>query len=134
AFDTDSFGTYIDGPALFDGRGGRIFALIGGEKSDRLVSYGWPAPGQTSGYGGRLIAEWPADGRKYWGMAQDKFGRLVLWDGARRITVVDADSGKSWEERTAIAAPMTDGDKPGKVYSKWAYIPALDAFFGVANA
>jgi hypothetical protein len=134
AFDTDSFGTYIDGPALFDGRGGRIFALIGGEKSDRLVAYGWPAPGQASGYGGRLIAEWPADGRKYWGMAQDKFGRLVLWDGARRITVVDADSGKSWEERTAIAAPMTDGDKPGKVYSKWAYIPALDAFFGVANA
>lgn len=134
SFDTDSFGAYIDGPALFDRRGGRLYALIGGGKSDRLVAYSWPAPGQASGYGGRIVAEWPADGRKFWGMAQHESGRLVLWDGARRIVVVDPDSGKSWEEQASIAAPMTDRDKPGKVYSKWAYIPALDAFFGVANA
>jgi hypothetical protein len=134
SFDTDPFGTYIDGPAVFDRRGGRLYALIGGEKSDRLVVYSWPAPGHASGYGARLVAEWPADGRKFWGMAQHTSGLLVLWDGAHRVTVIDPNSGKSWEEQTVIASPMTERDKPAKVYSKWGYIPAIDAFFGVSNA
>lgn len=135
SFGNDPFGSYSDGPAVLDQKRGMIFALIGGKNTDRLVAYDWPALGSSSGIGGRVIAEWPKEGRKAWGMAQNAAGLLVLWDGNARILVVDPESGTSWEPETAGLQSGSTGndDKARKVYSKWSYIPQLDAFFGIAN-
>lgn len=135
SFDKDAFGRYIDGPAVFDPQHRIIFALVGGRDVDRLVAYNWPRPGESAAMTGRLVAEWPKAGRKGWGLAQHASGRLVLWDGASRIVVVDPVSGDSWQEDPAGLPPTTaDPDQGGKVYSKFGYIAAVDTFFGIADA
>jgi hypothetical protein len=135
SFNQDPFGNYIDGPAVFDPLDGILYALVDGRSTDRLVAYDWPAPGQPDGFEGRLVAEWPKDGKKAWGLAQHASGLLVLWDGNARILVVDPRDGRSWEPSPGgdHYRSMGDGNKPGKVYSKWIYIPEIDAFFGITN-
>lgn len=135
SFKNDPFGSYIDGSAVFDPQRRVVYAVIGGRDKDRLVAYDWPAAGQSDGLLGRLIAEWPKDARKVWGMARHSSGLLVLWDGNSRITLVDPDSGKSWEEKAGgyRYVSMGGADRAGKVYSKWVYIPEVDAFFGITN-
>lgn len=135
SFDKDSFGAYSDGPAIFDERRDAIFALIGGGGTDRLIAYDWSALG-SSRLTGRLIAEWPKGGKTGWGMAQDASGLLVLWDGNTRIVTVNPDSGETLERQAGGATYRSRGAARGasaKVYSKWAYIPKLEAFFGITN-
>jgi hypothetical protein len=133
-FKEDPFGAYIDGSAVFDAQHRKIYALIGGADNDRLVAYDWPPPNRTKGFAGHVVAEWPKDGRKSWGMAQHASGLLVLWNGNRRIMVVDPNSGQSWEARPGIPeAAGKNTDKARKVYSKWSYVRALDAFVGIAD-
>jgi hypothetical protein len=135
SFEKDSFGRYIDGPAVFDQQRRVLYALIDGRNTDRLVAYDWPAPGESTGFGGRLIAEWPKEGKKGWGMAQHASGLLVLWNGLTQIIAVDPDSGKSWEEAAGSGdVSVSASQKAGKIYSKWSYIPDVDAFFGITNA
>lgn len=135
SFGDDPFGNYIDGPAVFDGRRHVIYTLVSGGKTDRLIAYEWPALGESGGFDGKLVTEWPKDGRKGWGMAEDASGQLVLWDGNTRIVAVNPDSGESREEETGgfRYVSMVGDDKAGKVYSKWFYIPEVDAFAGITN-
>lgn len=135
AFNKDAFGRYIDGPAVYDAQHRTIYALIGGRDVDRLVAYHWPRPGESAAMTGRLVAEWPKAGRKGWGLAQNASGQLVLWDGAARIVVVDPASGKSWEPDTpGFSQATVDPEHGSKVYSKFGYIAAVDAFFGISSA
>jgi hypothetical protein len=139
SFTDDPFGNYIDGPAVFDRRQRVIYAIIDARSRDRLVAYQLPEASAGSGAGGfrgRVVAEWPKQGMKFWGIAQHASGLLVLWDGNARILAVDPQSGQSWELQPggdAYSSGRKD-DKPGRVYSKWAYIPEVDAFFGITNA
>jgi hypothetical protein len=135
SFAKDPFGSYIDGPAVFDSRRRVVYALVGGRNKDRLVAYDWPSTEKPAGLRGRLIVEWPKDAKKAWGMAQHASGLLVLWNGSTRIVVVNPDTGSSWEEETAgdRYVSMAGADRGGKVYSKWVYISELDAFFGITN-
>jgi hypothetical protein len=131
----DSFSAYYDGPAIFDQRRNAIIALIRGRATDRLIAYDWPAP-ESSRLTGRLIAEWPKDGKTGWGMAEDASGLLVLWDGNTRIVTVNPDSGETRELETDGIRYRSRGaarGAPAKVYSKWVYIPQIDAFFGITN-
>lgn len=135
SFDQDPFGRYIDGPAIFDHQRGIVYALVEGRSTDRLVAYQWPTEGQSTGFSGRLVAQWPKEGKKSWGMAQHASGLLVLWDGSVRILVVDPNNGKYWEEESGGVRYRSMGanSNSGKVYSKWTYIPQVDAFFGITN-
>jgi hypothetical protein len=135
SLDRDTFGRYIDGSAVFDPQRHVIYALVGGRDVDRLVAYKWPRRGESAPMSGRLVAEWPKAGRKGWGMAQHASGRLVLWNGSTRIVVVDPESGRSWEEHPTGLPKTSAGSEHGvKVYSKFGYIPAIDAFFGITDA
>jgi hypothetical protein len=131
-FDQDPFGAYSDGPAIFDRRRGALFAVIGGRTTDRLVAYDWPAPGKSAKLTGRLVAEWPKQGKKGWGMAQHASGQLVLWDGNTRIITVDPDSGHAVEQQAGGASYLSRGSY-SKVYSKWVYVSEIDTFFGITN-
>lgn len=135
SFKRDPFGTFIDGPAVFDDREGTLYTLVEGRSTDRLVAYTWPAPGESKGFDGRLVKEWPKGGKKAWGIAQDSAGELMLWDGNARVITVDPQSGdaKELEPGGQRYASMGDATKPGKVYSKWTYVEALDTFFGITN-
>jgi len=138
-FTDDPFGSYLDGPAVFDSQRQVIYAAISGNKTDRVVAYRLPAAGSgeaTEGFSGRTVAEWPKRGLKSWGMAQHASGLLVLWDGNTRIVTVDPQSGRSWEMNTGGDDYGPDGrdGKPARVYSKWAYVPEVDAFFGITSA
>lgn len=136
SFKQDPFGSYIDGPAVFDSRQRVIYTIIGGRSTDRLVAYQLPGDTGAGDFGTRLVARWPKQGMKAWGIAQHASGLLVLWDGNDRILTVDPQSGQSWELQVGGAA-YTSGRKdgrPARVYSKWAYIPEVDAFFGITSA
>jgi hypothetical protein len=135
SFTNDPFGSYIDGPAVFDPQRGALYTIVEGRSTDRLVAYDWPAPDEGKGFGGRLVAEWPKEGKKAWGLARHASGLLVLWDGNARILVVDPQNGQFLELDPGGQSyrSMGSASKPGKVYSKWAYVPEIDAFFGITN-
>src|SRR3546814_19763268 len=82
-----------------------------------------------------LVAGWPKGGRRAWGLAQQASGLLVLWEGHARVLIVDPATGAIREAETKgeAARAMRDAKRPGKVYSKWRYVPEVDAFFGITN-
>lgn len=135
-FSNDPFGNYIDGPAVFDAGQRVIYTIIDARSRDRLVAYQLPDASGAGAFSGRVVAEWEKQGMKSWGIAQHASGLLVLWDGSTRILAVDPQSGRSWElEASGADYSSGRGDgKPGRVYSKWAYIPQVDAFFGITSA
>ncbi|WP_193369775.1 hypothetical protein [Pelagibius marinus] len=139
SFRRDPFGSYIDGTAVFDHVRRVIYAVVEARTRDRLVAYQLPDPSsgaQSEKISGRVVAEWEKQGKKAWGMAQHASGLLVLWDGNTRIVTVNPQTGQAWEMQTGGDAYRAHrgGGKPGRVYSKWAYIPELDTFFGITNA
>lgn len=139
SYTEDPFGSYTDGPALFDARRQVIYAVISGNKTDRLVAYSLPemgAGGSADGFRGRLVAQWPKRGLKAWGLAQHASGLLVLWDGNTRVLAVDPQTGRSWDMATGGEdyGPDRRGGQPARVYSKWAYIEEADTFFGITSA
>src|SRR3546814_10213547 len=62
-------------------------------------------------------------------------GLLVLWDGQAGVLIVDPATGgiREAEPKGEAARAMRDAKRPGKVYSKWRYVPEVDAFFGITN-
>ncbi len=130
----DPFGSYAEGPAVFDPLRGTLYAVVKGKNTDRLVAYSVPA-GKKGKFETRRVTEWPKEAKKHWGLGLHASGLLVLWDGNDRIVIVEPDSGKSWESEAGGAdyGSMGNTNKPGKVYSKWQYIPELDVFFGISN-
>jgi hypothetical protein len=134
SFEKDPFGAYLDGPAVFDERRRVIYALVGGRPSDQLLAYSWPSGGGNE-FRARLVVEWPREGKKAWGIALHSSGLLVLWDGNARIIVIDPESGKVKEATTKGFRPGSAraDDRARRVYSKWSYIPEIDAFFGITD-
>src|SRR3546814_11472334 len=52
-----------------------------------------------------------------------------------RVLIVDPATGaiREAEPKGEAARAMRDAKRPGKVYSKWRYVPEVDAFFGITN-
>src|SRR3546814_6392296 len=55
--------------------------------------------------------------------------------GHARVLNVDPATGaiREAEPKGEAARAMLDAKRPGKVYSKWRYVPEVDAFFGITN-
>ncbi len=66
-----------------------------------------------------------------WGMAyHPPSARLVFWDGGGRVVAFDPDS-KEWLELTS--GPRTPKNRGRGVYSRWFWLPELEAFAGFNN-
>lgn len=57
--------------------------------------------------------------------------RLVLWDGGRRVLLFAPDKGEWTEIENPVGPAPTH--TPDRVFGRWVYLPAIDAFAGYNN-
>jgi hypothetical protein len=68
-------------------------------------------------------------------LAVDKNGSIFSWDGNHTILVIDDIRAPEprWNFFDWSDAGPPSGDEPGRVYSKWQYIPTHDLFVGLSD-